>query len=208
MAKKESSEIIIKPLRLETVFVPIEGETELITHRWSEKARRMMLEKQMKKAASPKEAKDPEEDYESSIYRFEDGSIGFPAGAFKASIIRVCRKEDGLPMTLAKISIRVNGENGKDGVPLVKITGEPRMREDMVRLETGVADIRFRAGFPKWSANLSVTYNAGILSLEQVINLINAAGMLSGVGEWRPSSPKTASGSNGCFHVVTKGAKS
>jgi hypothetical protein len=98
-------------------------------------------------------------------------------------------------MTQAKIAIRVLGE-------FVPIIGEPRMREDMVRLETGVADIRYRPGFPEWSAVLPITFNASLLSVKSLIHLVDGAGQ-GGVGEWRPSAPKSASGSYGTFRVDT-----
>jgi hypothetical protein len=169
-------------------------------HRWSEKAKIMMLEKQMGKSRGKKEAKDPQADYEACIYRMDDGAPGFPAAAFKAAIVGACRLFDGLPMTQAKIAVRVEGVFNAGGECLIPIEGEPRMREDMVRLETGVADIRHRAGFPQWRATLQITFNEGVLSLEQLYNLVNAAGF-GGVGEWRPSAPKGKSGSYGCFRV-------
>lgn len=54
-------------------------------HAWSEKAKRQMLDKQMKKAQSAKEAKSPEQDYHDSLYHLEGGGYGFPAVAFKAA---------------------------------------------------------------------------------------------------------------------------
>ena len=200
-SKAASGVVEIKPLKLETIQLEIEGQTELIMHRWSDKAKQMMLDKQMGKATEKKPKKDPEADYQSSMYRLDDGQPGFPASAFKAAIVGACRLFDGLPMTQAKIAIRVEGEMNAHGEQLIRIEGEPRMREDMVRLETGVADVRHRAGFPAWSAVLPITYNASLLSLEQIVNLVNAAGF-GGVGEWRPSAPKSASGSFGCFAVV------
>ena len=50
----------------------IAGDTPLIMHRWSDKAKRMILEKQMKKTkSSAKEAKNPVEDFIESIYWME-----------------------------------------------------------------------------------------------------------------------------------------
>lgn len=197
--KKQNGPIELKRLDIQVVDIPIVGVTPLIVHNWSEKAKRQMLEKQMKGTKLKKEPKDPEADYESSMYRFADGRHGFPAGGFKAAIVGGARMFDGLPMTHLKMALRV--EAGSEG--LIEIHGEPRMREDMVRLETGVADLRYRAEYPEWSATLRISYNANMLSLEQLVNLVNAAGF-GGVGEWRPSAPKSASGSYGCFRVKTE----
>lgn len=196
-----SSVVEIKPLQIETFLIPIEGVTGLIVHKWSDKARKMMLDKQMGATALKKEKKDPQADYESSMYRFNNGDYGFPAAAFKAAIIGACRLYDGLPMTQAKIAIFVEGEQNAGGEVLVKIEGVPQMREDMVRLETGVADIRHRAWFPVWRATLAVTANTNIISRDQLYNLVNAAGM-GGVGEWRPSAPKSATGNFGRFRIA------
>ena len=55
-AKKLSSEnvIEIKRLDLRTVTIRIEGLTSLIVHNWSQKARIMMLNKQMGKSVIKK----------------------------------------------------------------------------------------------------------------------------------------------------------
>lgn len=71
------------------------------------------------------------------------------------------------------------------------------MRQDMVRVGMGTADVRFRGEFTAWATTLSVTYNAKSLSPEQIVNLFNLAGFGVGVGEWRPEKD----GSYGRFHV-------
>jgi len=58
------------------------GDSPLITHQWSAKAKKMMLDKQMKKATGAREAKNPEQDYKDSLYVHPDGGYGFPAIAF------------------------------------------------------------------------------------------------------------------------------
>ncbi len=184
-----------------SISIEIESQTELIMHQWSDKARKQMLDKQMGKAKEKKQPKDPVSDYESSIYHTPAGEIAFPASGFKAAIVGSARLGGGIPMTTLKQALRVNGD-------WVKIKGKPRMREDMVRLETGVADIRYRAGFPTWSAVLDITYIYPILTDEQVVQFVNLAGF-GGIGEWRPSAPHSASGTFGCFRVKSekKGAK-
>lgn len=187
----ESTEamITLHPINIKSLLLTVIGDTELIMNKWSEKAKREMLNKQMKKAAQPKEAKDPEKDYENSIYTLENGRYAFPSIAFKAAAVRAA-KTDGIAMTDARAWFHIDDE-------LVEIKGEPRMREDMVRLQGTTADIRFRAGFPKWEATLLVRFNARAISAEQIVNLFNTAGFGTGVGEWRPEK----NGNFGRFHV-------
>lgn len=81
---------------------------------------------------------------------------------------------------------------------LVRILGsEPRMREDMVRVGMGTADLRYRAEFFPWFVKLKVRANLNVLSVEQLANLFNTAGFAVGVGEWRSERD----GQNGLFHV-------
>ena len=47
----------------------IVGDSELILHNWSQKAKQEMLDKQMGKAREKKAFKDPLADYESGFYR-------------------------------------------------------------------------------------------------------------------------------------------
>ena len=173
------------------VTLTVKGDSPLICHAWSDKAKKMMLDKQMKKAKGGKEAKDPEQDFYDSLYHHPDGGYGFPVVGFKASAVSACRYVDGLPMTVARGAFHINGE-------LVKLEGsDPTMREDMVRVGMGTADIRYRGQFDPWSAKLDLVYNPQALSIEQIVNLFNIAGFGVGVGEWRPEKD----GQYGRFHV-------
>jgi hypothetical protein len=84
---------------------------------------------------------------------------------------------------------------------LVPILGEITMREDMPRNATGVADLRFRNQIWPWEATLEIEYIASALTAEALIALVDAAGF-GGVGDWRPSSPKSKSGTYGRWTVT------
>jgi hypothetical protein len=183
--------IMLVPISVKRATITLVGDSPLICHRWSEKAKKEMLDKQMKKAKTAKVAKDPQRDYEESLYPFPGGGFGFPCVAFKASAVGACRFSEGLKMTIARGAFHVEGE-------LARIQGTPRIREDMVRVGMGTADIRYRGEFPEWSTTLSIAYNADAISLEQIAGLFRLAGFGIGVGEWRPEKD----GSYGRFHVA------
>jgi hypothetical protein len=170
--------------------VTLIGDSPLISHKWSDKAKKEMLDKQMKVAKTAKAAKDPERDYRESLYEHPDGGYGFPCVAFKAAAVGACRFTDGLKMTEARGAFHVVGE-------LAQLEGEPSMREDMVRVGMGTADIRYRGEFKSWRTTLTIDYNADAIAPGQIINLLNLAGFGVGVGEWRPEKD----GSYGRFHV-------
>jgi hypothetical protein len=182
--------IEIPKIAIVTLPITIIGDSPLISHRWSDKAKQMMLDKQMGKAIAKKAPKDPEQEFRDSLYEHPDGGYGFPSVAFKAAAVSACRSVEGIKMTEARAAFHVPGE-------LVKIDGEPRMREDMVRIGMGTADIRYRGEFTEWKATLFVRYNESVLTPSQIVNLFNVAGFGVGIGEWRPEKD----GSFGMFHV-------
>jgi len=186
--------IEIPGLRLQTITVQVEGDSPLIQHKWSEKAKKQMEAKQQGKASRGRQVKKPKEEYAACLYEHPSGGYGHPAIAFKAAAVRAA-KSIGMPMTDARQAFHITGE-------LVKLKGKPSMREDMVRVANGAADIRYRAQFKKWTAELVIRYNESMVTAEQVINLINISGFGTGVGEWRPEK----GGAFGTFHVSERAA--
>lgn len=197
MAKAQVAEI--KKLDIQRCKIKIKGLSPLITNRWSEKAKQAMLDKQMKKTVK-KEAKDPKEQFEASVYHVDSGELGFPADAFKKAMIRGA-KQLGLVMTDMRTGFFVHGEYcAREDRDLVLIKGELSMREDMVRLNGMTSDIRFRGQIIGWSAELEISYNASAVGFDYIVNMLNAAGYGVGVGEWRPEKD----GMFGRFEVVVK----
>lgn len=190
-AKPKNTESITLPrLNLQVIRLRLVGDSPLICHAWSEKAKREMLDKQMKRATQAKPAKDPQADYEQSLYRHPDGGFGFPSVAFKNAAVDACSSIAGVTKVEARGAFHIVGD-------MVKIEGEPTPREDMVRVGMGTADIRYRGEFRAWATDITLRYNANVLSPEQIANLFNTAGFAVGVGEWRPQRD----GSFGMFHV-------
>lgn len=199
MASNDSSSIFqLTPIKRNTLVVEVEGLTPLIVHRFDEKAKKTMLDAQVKTTAKTKRPpQDPQAEYEASRYRLADGGDGMPAVAFKAAIIGAARLFEGLTMVALKQSVFVMGDGSEQ---LVRINAEPRMREDVVRVGMGTANLRYRAEYWPWTAHLVIGYVESMISADSVLTLVNAAG-LGGVGEWRPSAPKSSTGSYGTFAV-------
>jgi hypothetical protein len=177
--------ISIDRIAAETIRVPIVGTAPLIVHRFSEKAKRKMLDT-FQGRKSPKEPKDPQAEYEAAAYRFQDGGYGMPVIAFKAATVGGARFYGGVTMAQLKQFMFFKGELGVDGQPLARIDGEPKQREDVVRVNRGGTDLRYRPEFTDWSTELTVTYVTSVLTRGSVLSLIDAGGMGVGVGEWRP----------------------
>ena len=171
----------------ETIQVPIIGTTPLIVHRFSEKAKKQMLDN-MQGKRTPKTVKDPEAEYEGAFYRLKgDAGYGVPAVAFKQSMVGATRLfPKDVSMVLVRQTIFVHGEVGQDGQPLVPIEGEPHMREDVVTVGRGGHDLRYRPEFTDWRADVLITYVKASFTRGSVLTLLDAAGLGVGVGEWRP----------------------
>ena len=207
---KDNVAFELPQLDLQMMDVTLIGDEPLIVHAWSMKAKREMLDKQMKKAKGGREAKDPVKEFKDSLYVFPDGTCGFPSVAFKGAAVTACTSLAGITKVAARQAFHVLGEGvdragAFEGVMmrdnLVRIEGgEPRMREDMVRVGMGTADLRYRGEFWPWHAKVLVKFNAGLLSPSQILNLFNSAGFAVGVGEWRPEKD----GMSGMFHVATE----
>jgi hypothetical protein len=194
VAEQMEERIEIPRIEVGQFEIVLVGDSPLISHRWSEKAKKEMLDKQMKVAKKGKDAKDPDRDFRESIYHLPDGGYGFPSVAFKNAAVSACRFTDGTKMTVARGAFHVEGE-------FVRIEGsEPTPREDMVRVGMGTADIRYRAEYLDWNVKVRISYNRHALSKEQIVNLFNLAGFGVGVGEWRPEKD----GQFGRFHVSTE----
>jgi hypothetical protein len=211
---KKEEIIEIRPIQIKTASIHIVGDTPLIMHAWSEKAKREMLEKQMKVTKTKaKDAKNPVEDFIRSMYwltpmpeqmtqeGFENAiangaRFGFPVTAFKQAAISAAYR-----MGWAKDKMSMRGSffiTGDENQMLEIKSDPPIMREDMVKIGMGTADIRYRGEFRNWSADIEISFNEnGQHSLEQIINIINAGGYVCGVGEWRPERD----GQYGMFHV-------
>ena len=130
---------------------------------------------------------------EAAFYRIatDDGdAYGFPVTAFKAATIGAARFYDkSVTMTSLRQFMFMHGILTKaDPQQLVRIHGEPQMREDIVRLGgmSRSADLRYRPEFIEWTTELKVTYVTTSLSRDSVLSLIDAGGLGIGVGEWRP----------------------
>lgn len=212
-ATKKTDEVkdIITELNLKTITFGIEGISPLIVSRFDEKSKQQIeeigkVEQGLKQGGKKKKIADPQEQYEKSIYYLSDGkTCGFPAVAFKAAMVTAAYRTYKMPMTTTRSAFHVLADDPATG--LVRITGEHRMREDMVRVGgiQKVASPRYRAEFPVWGATLTIQFLADVISEKQIIGLANAAGFTCGVGEWRPE--KSNSGSFGLFRVVGSNAK-
>lgn len=192
-----TEKIQIPAPNIQLIKVKIIGLTPVIFHKWSEKAIKMIEDKQQKKATRGRETRDPEAEYKASFYYDAKGKIAIPARNVKRAIVDSARFLPDVKMTILRGTIFVRGDmEGMIPVQYKKKT----MRTDMVTVGMGSADIRYRGQLEDWSMTFMIEFDVDILSASQVLNLLQRAGRSQGLMEWRPEK----NGDNGMFTVATE----
>ncbi len=210
----ETTTITVHPLNLGRMKLTLQGTSPLVVHNFSEASRRHMLEKQMKKDAKKNpDPRCPEEEFLQALYwidgsapkphvnketgeRFykegevikalKKGTFGVPAAGLKNALISACRNTD-LTMTMMRQAVFVNGIEDPDWL-IIKSPRLPEMDSRICRL-SGTARTpqeRFRPMWKEWQLEIRCEWDRGLLSEEQLVNLIAISGFFVGLCEGRP----------------------
>ena len=190
----------------------IVGDTPLITHSWSEKARLDMLRKQVKAVkAAGRQARDPEEDFRNSLYEIRKDVYAFPTTATKLALMSAAHMDKGISKTAILSNVWLDCAMYKVtpalagavcDMPLTRIYGaKPEMREDMVRVGSGLnktSTLAYRAQFFPWAAKVSGRFNPTQVPPEALAFLFDEAGRACGLCDWRNEKR----GVFGAFHMA------
>lgn len=189
---EESQGAKLYDLEIGHVLVTVRGKSPLLCNQFTDVVMKGIADAQEKKGnkVGGKPPRDPQAEYEGSIYRLEDGSPGFPAIAFKKAMVRAA-KGSGMPMTDARGAFHVMG----DLLPLR--ASDPVMRSDRVVIGRGITSIAYRSQFTRWEIDVPIEFNMRAISAEQLVNLLQVAGFAVGIGAWRPE----CDGNMGLFEV-------
>lgn len=209
-AKKDEGVAIIAPANIVRTTMRIQGTAPFVQNKFSKKQR----DKMMKDMATPKAEKKGKAalpprnydlDFEQAQHKSVAGWNGIPCPAFRAAMIDACRTVN-MVMTKAKMSVFVipDGFDVDDGTPLVRLISKkpPERTESLVRNDNGGADIRIRPMWREWEANVTVEFDADMITIQSVANLLDRAGRQVGVGEGRPFSKNSVGQGWGTFTVV------
>ena len=178
--------ISLKPIARAKMTFGIRSTSPLIMHQWSEKAKSMMRDKQQEgKKTKERELRKPLEEAEAATYRTDSGDVGIPAMALKASIVTAAHKDIGIEKTLVRKALFLICQDRNLVIPFTECE-EPIVREDMVRVGMGSADLRYRPEFKFWKATVEFEVDAELLQDKDILALVGRAGFGVGVCEWRP----------------------
>ena len=202
------AKVVLADLNRKTVKFRIRGTSPLIQHQWSEKAKQQMREKSGGRKTKTREARDPMAEAEACLYRTAEGEIGINGMAFKCSLISAAHKDIGIEKTLVRKAIfLVTKDPGRvlpmtTGTSAMQVTKQfcpcgAAIREDLVRVGVGSADLRYRPQFDEWAVDIELEIDNDLLQVEDILKLVNRAGFGVGIGEWRPEK----SGEFGRFEI-------
>ena len=200
----EVNEVQIEKLGVGVASVWVKGMTPLIYNAMSAKVRGELLLPKGKKSAAEKATTlkhDPLAEYRASVYR-RMGNAGetrltFPATAFKNAAIGAVRHLDaGVTMVQMKQLIWVCGD-------IVSVYGMPQLHMAVVRSAdmNKTPDVRTRAILPEWCCRLRIQFVKPNLNETALARLLEAGGLLNGVGDFRQEKGK---GNYGQFEIASE----
>jgi hypothetical protein len=197
MAKQEADIDIVK-INQGTLTCRVVGMTPLIFNAQSRKVKCGLLLPHKKTAAEKASTlkHDPPQEFRSSVYRRDSGPtvLCFPASAFKNGMASSAIDLGGAKKAQLMRLTWVTGEN-------VAIYGTPRLKMDVVRSAdmNRTPDIRTRAILPEWCCEITITYVKPMVNETVVANLLAAAGLIRGIGDFRQEK---GAGNYGQFELV------
>lgn len=198
-----STEVVsdILTVTTNTLVCHVLGTTPIILNRLSEKAKHELLMPRGKKNAAERATTFkhiPVDEFRASAHRLSDDRqptlLAIPATAFKGSIRTAALDMPGAKKAQIGRLTYVEGD-------YVGIYGVPRLLMSAVRSAdmNKTPDIRTRVIVPEWACIVRVTHVQPLIRAQAVANLLAAAGITVGVGDWRPEK---GGGSYGQFRIV------
>jgi hypothetical protein len=198
--KKDSGEISILEVAKGSLDVCILGSTPVILSRMSEKAKHELLFPKGRKSAAEKASSlkhNPYEEFRAAPYTVDEGPT-LLAGLstwFKQSMRGAAVDIPGSSKAQIGRTVWVNGEK-------VALYGIPKLFMSITRSAdiNKTPDVRTRAIVPQWACFLNISFIVPLIKEQVVVNLLAAAGLMQGVGDWRPQK---GSATYGQFEIVS-----
>jgi hypothetical protein len=161
-------------------------------------------EKAGKARKDARPARNYDDEFEEAQHKAVAGWNGIPCTAFRQAMVDACRTAN-VVMVTAKLAISIipDGFDVRDGTPLVRLYSQtpPERLQLPVRNANGSVDIRVRPMWREWWADVTVRFDADMITAQSIVNLLDRAGQQVGVGAGRPFSKKSVGQGWGTFVV-------
>lgn len=163
----------------------------LVIHAFAEKAKQEIRDKQQKKARKAKDERKPQEEFLASRYLDAKGRECAPVTAVKKALVSAATAFDDLTKVALRQALFVSPADDPASmfIPIEKHDGSlavGTMREDAVTIGMNTRGLAYRPEYPEWQIRVKVEYNPRLVSLEQLLALVDQAGWGIGICEGRP----------------------
>jgi hypothetical protein len=201
MKKQRETEVNIIEINQGYLTFFVRGLTPFIFNAMSEKAKHELLYPKGKKTTADKAQSfkhNPLEEFRGSVYRTRDNKAStrliFPATAFKKAMGTAALDIPGAKKAQIGRLVWVRGD-------MVEIYGIPRLHMSVVRSAdmNRTPDIRTRAILTEWACKITVQFVKPAINEQSISNLLAAAGVTVGVGDFRQEK---GAGNYGQFALV------
>ena len=208
----KAKEIIVKPIRINTAEITIEGDSDLILNQMNAINRRTLIDQRKDRSKTVAE-KNPWEEVITAIHWRDGDPKEFNEEAMKNALRNnapcitsfglaksfgeaIVRNELDKYATKFKNSVNIIAPNG-----LVPITfAEHFIDEKLMSPKRGAPVLARLNRFTGWRATFTVQWvDGGAYSLEQIVQIIGLAGFGGGIGSGRSSG-------YGRYHIVSVSA--
>ena len=170
-------------MALEVYRYRIEGVSSLLMH-----SPRAMMESRPS-GPTTRRIPTPEEEAEKGAYRDEDGFLYLPSEAFRASIMHGAGGRR-IGRTAARTVLAGSVFTISPSTYLIHPESSERLREYRVHVARVVVQrssiLRARPEIERWACLLDLELDFDFTNQKQVEELLNIAGRISGVGDFRP----------------------
>jgi hypothetical protein len=136
----------------------------------------------------------PEEDAENKVYRMDDGQIYIPSISFRSSVIapRGGATAQRIGKSAAGTIFSAGVMNADEFCRLYHPETSKPIHDYEIDIRRVVVQkngiLRARPKIPEWGCDLPLEIDDNFLSIDDVLELLNRAGKIAGVGDYRPQS--------------------
>lgn len=201
MATKKQEPTMVTALQHANITLRLIGTTPFYYNSMSVKAKRdLLIGSAPKTTAEKREIKhNPEEEFRDSVYKKSHGKthLYFPPAAIKQAMATAAIETKGVAKTNVQRLIFLPELQ-------TEIYGRPYLKIDTVRMANinKTPDMRTRAYLPEWCAEINISFVQPTLSAVDVYTLLQNAGSIVGLGDFRQEKGR---GAYGCFIVTGEG---
>ena len=195
--KIEGDVIVVSEIKMQRMRLNIIGQSPLVPHAVSAKAKGQLLFPAPKKNAAEKATSmkhEPYEEFLEAAYKFSDSDnaatrLYMPGSSFHSALANVAI--DMVGAKKAQIGRLTTVLQGK-----VPVWGAPQIWATIVRSSdmARTPDVRVLPILPEWATTVEIEFVGSLIKDTSIANLMAAAGVIVGIGDGRPEKGKLAMG--------------